>query len=140
MSRVLIVLFIIFPLFFPCTALFASEVVESDVNKDGNPDGWTYVKNGNVEKQEIDINFDGRIDAVYLYEWGGKVREEILDTDYDGRMDNWRTYENGSLVEDQIDSNSDGEVDIWFYIDRGKIIRLEKDTTGDGKPDLVSEF
>ena len=140
MMRALVVLCVVLMPFSLCATLFASEVVESDVNKDGNPDGWTYVKNGNVEKQEIDINFDGRIDAVYMYEWNGKVREEILDTNYDGRMDNWRTYEDGSLVEDQIDSNSDGEVDMWFYIDRGKIIRLEKDTTGDGKPDLVSEF
>lgn len=139
-KRVLIVLCIIFLLSFQGASLFASEVVKSDVNKDGNPDGWTYVKNGNVEKQEMDINFDGKIDAVYLYEWGGKVKEEILDTDYDGRMDNWRIYKDGNLVEDHIDSDNDGEVDIWFYIDRGKIIRLEKDTTGNGKPDTVSEF
>ena len=140
MKQFLIALCTILLLFLPCTSAFASEVVESDVNKDGSPDGWTYVKNGSVEKQEIDINFDGKIDAVYLYEWGGKVKEEILDTNYDGRMDNWRSYKNGSLVEDQIDSNADGSVDIWFYIDQGKIIRLEKDTTGDGKPDFVSEF
>jgi hypothetical protein len=127
-------------LFFTCVFATAAEVVKSDVNKDGKPDGWTYVNNGNGEKQEMDINFDGNIDAVYVYEWGGKVKEEILDTDYDGRMDNWRTYEDGNLVEDQIDSDADGEVDIWFYIDRGMIIRLEIDTSGDGKPDLVSEF
>jgi len=140
MSRVLIALCCVVFFLIPCTSLFATEILESDVKQDGGPDGWTYVKNGYVQKQEIDINFDGKIDAVYMYEWGGKVREEILDTDYDGRMDNWRTYENGSLVQDQIDSNHDGEIDMWFYIDRGKIIRLEKDTTGDGKPDLVSEF
>ena len=61
MMRALVVLCVVLMLFYPCATLFASEVVESDVNKDGNPDGWTYVKNGNVEKQEIDINFDGKV-------------------------------------------------------------------------------
>jgi hypothetical protein len=140
MNRFLMMLGACLLLSFTCVFATAAEVIKSDVNKDGKTDGWTYVNNGIVEKQEMDINFDGTIDAVYVYEWGGKVKEEMLDTDYDGRMDNWRTYEDGRLVEDHIDSDADGEVDIWFYIDRGKIIRLEKDTTGDGKPDLVSEF
>jgi hypothetical protein len=140
MKRALVSLFVFSLVCYPLVSVYASDVVESDINRDGNPDGWTYVSSGNVEKQEMDINFDGKIDAVYLYEWSGKVKEEILDTDYDGRMDNWRSYEDGNLVQDQIDSDSDGKVDIWFYIDRGKIIRLEKDTTGDGKPDTVSEF
>ena len=124
----------------PLVSAFTAEIIESDINKDGAPDAWTHVENGTVVKQELDINFDGKVDAVYYYEWSGKVKEEVLDTDYDGKMDNWRGYEDGSLVIDQLDSNQDGSVDLWFYVDRGKIIRLEKDTTGDGKPDTVNEF
>jgi hypothetical protein len=124
----------------PLVSAFTAEIIESDINKDGEPDGWTHVENGAVVKQELDVNFDGKVDAVYYYEWSGKVKEEVLDTDYDGKMDNWRGYEDGSLIIDQLDSNQDGSIDLWFYVDRGKIIRLEKDTTGDGKPDTISEF
>jgi hypothetical protein len=117
-----------------------AEVITSDINKDGNPDAWSYVTNGYVEKQEIDMNYDGKVDAIYLYDGAGKVVEEVLDTDYDGRMDNWREYEDGNLVLDQVDSNRDGKIDVWVYVDRGKIYKTEKDTTGDGKPDTVNEY
>jgi hypothetical protein len=118
----------------------AEEILKTDTNNDGTTDGWTYVKNGNVQMQEIDINFDGKVDTVFMYEWDGKVKEEILDTDYDGDMDNWRQYEDGKLVVDRLDSDHDGRVDMWFYIDRGRIYKLEKDTTGDGKPDTSQDY
>lgn len=117
-----------------------SEMITSDINKDGAPDAWTYVTNGYVDKQEIDINFDGKIDTVYIYEGEGKIKEEVLDTDYNGRMDNWRFYEDGRLVMDQMDSNGDGHVDYWFYVDRGRIYKIEKDTNHDGTADTTTEF
>ncbi len=117
-----------------------SEVITSDVNKDGKADGWTYVENGYVDKQEIDINFDGKIDTVYVYEGDGKIKEEVLDTDYDGKMDNWRLYEDGSLVMERVDSNGDGKADYWFYVDKGRIYKIEKDTNHDGSVDTTTEF
>jgi len=116
------------------------EVITSDINKDGKPDGWTYVKNGYVDKQELDINFDGKIDTIYVYEGEGKIKEEVLDTNYDGKMDNWRLYENGSLVMDRIDSNGDGRADYWFFVDKGRIYKIEKDMNHDGTADSVTEF
>jgi hypothetical protein len=127
-------------LLFLFVTVSAAEVITSDTNKDGDPDAWTHVRDGNVIKQELDVNFDGKVDAMFIYEYTGKVKEETLDTDYDGRMDNWRVYEDGKLAIDRIDSNHDGRIDLWFYVDGGKIIRLEKDTTGDGKPDTVREY
>ncbi len=119
---------------------FSSEVITSDMNSDGKPDGWTYIKSGNVEKQEIDLNFDGKVDGVYLYENNGKVKEEILDTNHDGKMDNWRLFDNGELIIDKVDSDFDGRIDIRIYIREGKILRIDKDTTGDGKTDKVIEY
>jgi len=126
-----------------CFSTFATaggEVLSSDINRDGTPDSWTHLNNGRVEKQEIDMNFDGHIDTVYIYEFNQKVREEILDTDYNGRMDNWRFYDDGELVQDHIDSDGDGRVDMWFYIDRSMIYKLEKDTNGNGKPDVTNNY
>ena len=140
MIRLPYLLLIAFLLLLPVVSDSAAEIITSDTNQDGRPDAWTHVSESNVVKQELDINFDGKVDAMFVYDWNGKVKEETLDTDYDGRMDNWRVYEDGKLVMDRIDSNHDGRIDIWFFIDRGKIIRLEKDTTGDGKPDTINEF
>jgi hypothetical protein len=117
-----------------------SEPVTSDFNRDGNPDAWSYFSGDKIEKQEIDINYDGKIDTVYLYDGEGKVAEEALDTNYDGKIDNWRTYKNGKIVLDKVDSNLDGRVDLWIYVDKGGIYRIEKDVDGDGKPDDTSAY
>lgn len=126
--------------FFSCFYAFSLDIITSDMNSDGNADGWTYLKDGDIEKQEIDLNFDGKIDSVFLYESNGRVKEEILDTNYDGKMDNWRLYENGELVVDRVDSDLDGRIDIWIHVLKGKIILIEKDTTGDGKADKFAEY
>jgi hypothetical protein len=117
-----------------------SEPVTSDFNRDGNPDAWSYFSGDKIEKQEIDINYDGKIDTVYLYDGEGKVAEEALDTDYDGKIDNWRTYKNGKIVLDKVDSNLDGRVDLWVYVDKGGIYRIERDVDGDGEPDDKSVY
>ncbi|MGQ9614987.1 MAG: hypothetical protein ACUVWJ_01150 [Spirochaetota bacterium] len=122
-----------------CAHAYA-DVYYSDINRDGKIDGWTYVNGGRVEKQEIDMNYDGKVNAIFIYDVYGKVCEEILDTDFDGRMDNWRTYSKGSLILESLDSNKDGKPDIWFHIDRGRVYMIEKDTTGDGKPDRIISY
>jgi hypothetical protein len=119
---------------------FASEVITSDANSDGKPDGWTYEDHGRVDKQEIDVNYDGVIDGVFIYDPQGNVREEVLDTNYDGKMDNWRLYENGELVVDSIDSDLDGMIDVWIHVQKGKIMKIEKDTDGDGRPDKTTGY
>ncbi len=126
--------------FFNISSLSADMVVTSDLNKDGKPDGWSYINGKSVTRQELDVNFDGKVDSVYIYDENGKVAEEILDTNYDGKMDNWREYQDGSLVLDKADSNYDGKIDVWIYVDRDRVYRIEKDTNGDGKVDSVIQY
>jgi len=116
------------------------EVVTSDFNRDGKPDGWSYMAGSRVEKQEIDLNFDGKVDAVYIYGEGGQVVEEVLDTNSDGKMDNWRSYKNGKVVLDKLDSDFDGSIDLWVYVEKGGIYRIERDLDKDGKPDNASVY
>jgi hypothetical protein len=116
------------------------EVVTSDFNRDGKPDGWSYLAGNKVEKQEIDLNFDGKVDAVYIYGEDGQVVEEALDTNKDGKMDNWRSYKNGKVVLDKFDSDFDGDVDLWVYVEKGGIYRIERDLDKDGKPDDASVY
>ncbi|MBN2325395.1 MAG: hypothetical protein JXQ30_16840 [Spirochaetes bacterium] len=117
-----------------------ADVIESDINNDGNIDGWSYVNDGYIQRQEIDMNFDGKIDSVFMYENDGRVKEEILDTNYDGKMDNWRYYKAGEVIKDSIDSDYDGKIDVWFYIDRGRVFKMEEDTSGDGSPDRTVNY
>lgn len=117
-----------------------SEVIKSDINKDGDIDGWSYVREGSVERQEIDMNFDGQVDSVFIYERSGRVKEELLDTNHDGKIDNWRFYNEGEVIKDSMDSDFDGNIDVWFYIDRGHVYKMEEDTTGDGKPDQTTTY
>jgi len=133
------VLLVCFLLLYTYCPSFA-DVITMDTNADGKPDSWTYIENGRIARQEIDVDFDGRIDSVFIYESSGQVREEILDTNYDGKMDNWRLYENGELVVDSVDSNMDGMVDLWIHVVKGKIMQIEKDTDGDGKPDTTTGY
>jgi len=129
-----------FVFLFTALQVHTDEIVESDMNHDGSPDAWSYIREGIILRQEFDINFDGKIDGIYIYQADNKVKEEILDTDYDGKMDNWRMYEDGELILDRLDSTGDGAVDIWIYIDRGRIYRFESDTNGDGVPDQVTRY
>ena len=118
----------------------SSQVIESDVNKDGKTDGWSYVRDGYVDRQEIDMNFDGKVDSIFMYERDGRIKEELLDTNYDGKIDNWRYYSKGEVVKDSMDSDYDGSADVWFYIDKGRVYKMEEDTTGDGKPDRTTTY
>jgi hypothetical protein len=126
-------------LLFPCSA-FSNEIVTADMNGDGTADGWSYIKNGQIQKQEIDMNYDGNIDTIFIYDVSGSVVQEILDTDYDGDMDNWREYQRGELVLDSIDSNKNGKADVWLFVDQGRIYKMGKDTDGDGVADQYTEF
>ncbi len=140
MVKTLAILFTGMFLIASTTLVHSDMVVTSDLNKDGKPDGWSYINGKSITRQELDVNFDGKVDSIYIYDSNGKVAEEILDTNYDGKMDNWREYKDGSLVLDKADSNYDGKIDIWIYVDRDRVYRIEKDTNNDGKVDDIIQY
>ena len=120
------------------------KVVQYDLNRDGKPDVWEYlvtVKNAEgrpvdrVTRKEMDLNFDGRVDAVYWYDdQGEKVREQ-LDLDFDGKVDETLFFEKGQIVRKERDLNGDGKVDTWLFYERGQLVRKERDTKGTGRVD-----
>lgn len=64
----------------------AWKVVE-DLNRDGKPDYWAYLKNGAIYRWEQDRNGDGKPDLRTTYEPDGKTRvlvQQSSDDDLDG--------------------------------------------------------
>lgn len=92
-------------------------------------------------KLEFDRNKDGKIDSLMILDEKGKKLYEELDYNFDGRMDDLCFYINGVLQREWIDTNFDGRIDLWVYLKNGVYVdRYEKDTDYDGVVDKVKLF
>jgi hypothetical protein len=108
---------------------------ERDLNNDGKIDVWEwYDAEGNLEKQIIDFDFDGKPDVVLYFEKGQLVRKEYA-FGFDGKPHAWNYYEKGHLSRKERDENGDGKVDYWEYWEGGEVDRIGVDTDGDGRVD-----
>ncbi len=114
-------------------------VSEYDLNRDGRPDVWKYVrKEGDKEilvRRERDLNGDGRKDCWEAYGPDGQVTKLAYDLDFDGKPDVTLTFEKGQLVEKEYALGFDGVSRSWSFFEKGKLVRKERDTNGDGKVD-----
>lgn len=66
--------------------------IADDLNRDGKPDYWAYLKNGVIYKWEQDRNGDGKPDLRTTYEPDGKTRvlvQQSSDDDLDGVFENY---------------------------------------------------
>lgn len=116
------------------------KVTEFDLNHDKKPDVWTYTVAGKdgaerVVRKEFDLNYDGKVDLTRVYAPDGQLERDILDLDFDGRTDQVNHYEKGQLVRKERDLDYDGRPDQWVYYERGRIVRKELDANRDGKVD-----
>jgi hypothetical protein len=110
---------------------------EVDLNWDGKLDVRTWFDAaGKIEKEEMDGDFDGRVDWVDHYQGGRRVLSEV-DSDYDGGFDLFKVYEAGKVRSKQRDTNADGNVDFWEYLDdSGNVVKTGRDVDGDGIMDV----
>ena len=132
---------VIFMLLFLGIYIFAAANPIADENKDGKPDQWFEMENGDTGWIKTDRNFDGFVDYNVRINGSGAKLSEELDFNYDGHMDDFYFYKNGVLIRQEIDSNFDRKIDIWIYIYKGVYIeRIETDKDFDGKLDSVETF
>jgi hypothetical protein len=118
------------------TALVRQDI---DLNWDGKLDVCrTFSPAGLALKEEVDLDYDGRIDEVRYYEDGVIARSE-RDRNNDGRADVIRRYKSGKLVQKEVDTNDDGQPDRWEYFDGDKLERVGIDVDYDGKVDRWSK-
>lgn len=108
---------------------------ERDLNFDGRKDIWYYYDaDGNIQKEEMDLDFDGSTDLVTIRRAGKVVRQE-MDTNHDGKPDVWKQYEEEVLTRIDRDTNYNGKVDYWEYYEGGQLDRIGFDLDGDGRVD-----
>lgn len=87
-------------------------------------------------RKEADLNGDGRVDIVDWYDADGQLVKETLDLDYDGKVDDTLYFEKGKRVRAEKDLDGDGRIDTWSYYDaKDKIVRKERDVKGTGRVD-----
>ena len=115
---------------------------QRDLNHDGRADLVSiYKADGTaLSCRQADFNFDGRLDAYFHYDDKGTLEREQFDLDYDGRIDIGRTYQEAALVLDEQDTNRDGFVDAWRRYDKGRLLRIETDRDGDGRADMFTYY
>ncbi|MGB9599134.1 MAG: hypothetical protein ACPL7I_01160, partial [Myxococcota bacterium] len=119
-----------------------------DLNGDNKPDIWEYYKKVEkdgkpvevVVRKEFDLNHDGKVDMVRIFNDKGEVIREMIDFDFDGRFDTTNYIEKGQLVRQEMDLNWDGKPDIIKYFEKGKIVRKEISTKMEGKMDYFEYY
>jgi antitoxin component YwqK of YwqJK toxin-antitoxin module len=112
-----------------------------DRNNDGRIDQWIFRENGDIAKEVLDEDFDGRPDRTMVFDPQTHRPSSVEeDTRGDGVLDSWTDYSNGAIARRRSDSNGDGTVDTWSFFRGGELTRHEQDTSGDGFRDVVSFF
>ena len=124
-----------------CIPLAASSPAYTvDSNHDGNPDQWYEVANGQVQAVSQDRNYDGQVDYLAEYDREGRKIREEMDFNFDGRMDDFYFFEKGKLVREEIDSNFDQRIDIWVFLEGPYIRSYKMDKDFDGQVDVIKDY
>jgi hypothetical protein len=89
-----------------------------------------------------DRNGDGRPDVWRTYDAQGRLAAIAIDTNFDGRTDVEERYDDGALVERDVDRDFDRHIDVKQIFDPAAhaLIRTVIDSDGDGLSDLLVLF
>lgn len=137
----------------------------TDRNQDGVSDRViTYEGLGGARVEEMDSNFDGRVDRwdtfgvngerlrsatsrtgrrpdrVATYDRSGDLSRVETDSDLDGVFELVQIHERGLLAEARIDSDGNGRADRIQDFRAGYMAFEDFDTNEDGRPDLRLTF
>ncbi len=110
-----------------------------DTNNDGKPDAWQRMEHHEghlyLAEKRYDLNFDGKLDVIRLFDVEGNEIENRLDLDFDGHFDVNTRFEEGQITQKTYDANFDGQPDIFQYYEGGQLLRIERDLNFDGQID-----
>lgn len=91
-------------------------------------------------RRELDINFDGSLDIIRHYDAQGKVAKDEVDSDFNGKIDRVVQYSKGVITRRSIDADEDGYFEEIRHFIKGKLFRVEKDTNNDGQTNYWQFF
>ena len=113
-----------------------------DLDGDGKTDIWRYnVEDGEASYQKgMDLNKDGREDLRSYYSSNDVLLREEIDADFDGKVDIHDRYENGERAACEIDTNADGIYDLFYFYEQNTLVRQEQDTDYNGSLDLCNKL
>jgi hypothetical protein len=112
-----------------------------DRNNDGRIDQWIYRNRGEIEREELDEDFNGHVDRIIHTDVEThQIRLVEEDNAGAGVIDTWTEYRNGAIARRRADSDGDGGVDTWSFYRVGELVRHEQDTTHDGYRDAISFY
>lgn len=115
--------------------------VTVDLNNDGKIEIINYYRqNGDnrlLMRKEVDLNSDGRVDMRSSFNEAGQLTVEEMDGDFDGRVDVVDEYRDGRRAVTQVDTDFDGDFDLKKYYENGIVRRKERDTNNDSKVDFI---
>jgi hypothetical protein len=98
-------------------------------------------KTGKLKRIDTDLNKNGKMETFSYWDGSHVLRIEI-DKDEDGKIDRWEHYNDQNKLEKIGSSSKDDEVeDTWTYPDeRGFLARVESDVNRDGVVDKREIF
>ncbi len=118
---------------------------QSDLNNDGRFDITTFYDLPTSAtaaplraREELDMDFDGRLDLIDNY-IEGRLKDTEIDTNFDGVRDVYKEFQtDGKLVRRTVDTNGDGRPDTFEDYKDGRLDRTCRDITADGVADSES--
>ncbi len=115
-----------------------------DTNNDGRTDAWHHLESieGTIKVtlKEYDLNHDGKIDVIRAFNENGAIVRDELDFDFDGKIDQWTYYENGIISRVELDYTFDGKPEVFKYFQEGVLVRVERDLNNDGNIDHIEHY
>jgi hypothetical protein len=112
-----------------------------DLNADKKDDQWVFKDSTGVRRYERDMNFDGKVDVWQYPDKAGVIAEEEMDFDYDGRVDLVVFYEEGIAVKKFMSVDFAGILTIAKYYDKaGSLLRVERDEDANGTADIFEYY
>lgn len=102
-----------------------------DLNRDKKIDLAKFFEKGKLARTETDLDYDGIVDVISLYDpISGELKKKIQA---DGDTSITKYYFKNELRRKELDRNADGKPDMWIYYRGGKVSRTEIDKNFDGK-------
>ena len=137
-----------------------------DINGDQKNDVWRYFEvnreGRSLKRKTFDFNFDNKIDFARYYDKDGQIERDEMDMDFNGQFDLFTIYQNGKIIRQEVslrgdktpevikdftggalrhiryDRDSDNIFEYWEFFKDGKLTATGLDSDLDGVPDQRS--